>query len=231
MKIYAVRIGDKYGPEYEIYLKNKLSNYNLHFIREPINSKVQLQWNKMSVMNLDMDEPVCIIDIDILLVNDYKKIFDYPIKRGEFLAMPGWWREDQSYVINGGFFKYYPKDCKYIYNKFMSNIDYWQNYYILNGTTTGPVNGEQHFVEDSVKEKLVLKTIPNSWVTRWCTDENVLAGKDHKKWQFKMTMKYNELTGNDFIYMGDKFHNDIKLVHFTNTINKPHLWEDYEKFV
>ena len=168
MKIFAVRIGDKYGPEYEDYLKRKLPEHDLHWIREPINSKIQLQWNKMHVMSLDLNEPICIIDIDILLVNDYKKLFDYPVERGEFLAMPGWWRDDQSYIINGGFFKYYPKDCKYIYDKFMSDVDHWQNFYIKNGTTTGPVNGEQHFVEDSVKERLKLKTIPNNWVTRWC---------------------------------------------------------------
>jgi hypothetical protein len=27
MKIFAVRIGDKYGIEYETYLENKLSDY------------------------------------------------------------------------------------------------------------------------------------------------------------------------------------------------------------
>ena len=36
-------------------------------------------------MNLDVDEPICVMDIDILLVNDYKKIFEFPIERGGFL--------------------------------------------------------------------------------------------------------------------------------------------------
>jgi len=31
-------------------------------------------------MQLDQDEPICVIDIDILLMNDYEKIFEYPIK-------------------------------------------------------------------------------------------------------------------------------------------------------
>ena len=230
MKIFAVRIGNKYGPEYEDYLKRKLPEYDLNWIREPINSKIQLQWNKMHVMSLDLDEPICIIDIDILLVNDYKKLFEYPIERGEFVAMPGWWREDQSYVINGGFFKYYPKDCKYIYDKFMSDVDHWQSFYIKNGTTTGPVNGEQHFVEDSVKERLKLKTIPNSWVTRWCSNSNAIAGKDYEKWQFKTSLKYQSLTNNKYIYFGGAFHPDIKLVHFTNAVNKPHEWEYYKYF-
>jgi hypothetical protein len=40
-------------------------------------------------MQMDSDEPICVIAIDILLVGDYKKVFDYPIKSGQFLAMPG----------------------------------------------------------------------------------------------------------------------------------------------
>ena len=36
-------------------------------------------------MNLDVDEPICVMDIDILLVNDYKKIFEYLLKEESFL--------------------------------------------------------------------------------------------------------------------------------------------------
>ena len=232
MKIFAVRIGDKYGIEYENYLKDKLSEYDLNFIREPFDPRVQLQWNKMSVMNMDIDEPIVIIDIDVLLVNDYKKLFDYTIERGEFLSISGWWRDTSKseYKLNGGFFKYYPTDCKYIYEKFMKNPIYWQSYYIKNGTTKGPVNGEQHFVEDSVKEKLKLKLIPDSWVTRWCADDTILNGKDYTIWQKEITEKYKNITNNDYIYLGGEFYNDIKLVHFTHSLNKPHNWKDYKYF-
>ena len=55
-------------------------------------------------MNLDIDEPICVMDIDILLINDYKKIFEYPIERG-VSCKPGWWRDtnQEQYKINGGF--------------------------------------------------------------------------------------------------------------------------------
>ena len=232
MKILAIRIGDKYGPEYETYLQDKLPEYDFIWIREPYDKRVLLQWNKMYGMNLDIDEPICVIDIDMLLVNDYKKAFEYPIKPGQFLAMPGWWRdtETEGYKINGGFFKYYPKDCKYIYDKFMSNIDYWQNYYIKKGITKGPVNGEQYFVEDSVKEKLQLITLPDSWVTRWCANDEVIYGRDMMNWQVSTSSKYKLITNNDYVYLGGEFHPDIKIVHFTHTINKPHEWKDYKKF-
>ena len=231
MKILSVRIGDKYGPEYEKYLEKKLPNHEFIWVREPYDDGVVLQWNKMWGMQLDIDEPICVMDIDVLLVNDYEKIFDYPVKRGQFLAMPGWWRdtEKSGYIINGGFFKYYPRDCKYIFDKFMSDPHYWQHYYINNGTTKGPVNGEQYFVEDSVKEKLELVTLPEAWFTRWVTDESIVYGKSMLRWQVQLTNKYSEITGNDYIYLGGEFHEDIKFVHFTHSLNKPHLWEDYMK--
>ena len=182
-------------------------------------------------MQLEQDDPICVMDIDVLLVNDYEKIFDFPIERGQFAAMPGWWRDTKKHpwFINGGFFKYYPKDCRYIYDKFMSDIRGWQKYYIEKGITTGPVNGEQYFVEDSVRERLELITLPAAWFTRWVTDRSVNYGKSMIRWQIQITNKYREITGNDYIYLGDEFHEDIKFVHFTNRINKPHLWEDYEK--
>ena len=233
MKIFAVRIGDRYGPEYEKYLEDKLPEYEFVWIREQINSKVLMQWNKMYAMNTGIDEPVCVMDIDMLLINDYKKIFEYPIERGEFLSIPGWWRdtEREGHSLNGGFFKYYPTDCQYIYDKFMQDIDYWQNYYIKNGVTKGPINGEQYFVEDSVNEKLKLKLIPTSWVTRWCSDEAVINGQDMHTWQSRTMTKYQKLTGNEYIYLGGEFHPDIKLVHFTHHANKPHNWEGYKYFV
>ena len=66
MKILAVRIGDKYGPEYEKYLEKKLPSHEFIWIREPYHPDVQLQWNKMWAMQLDIDEPICVLDIDIL---------------------------------------------------------------------------------------------------------------------------------------------------------------------
>ena len=232
MKIIAVRIGKNYGIEYEKYLEKKLSQHEFVWIREPYHSEVKLQWNKMWGMQLDIDEPICVMDIDILLTNDYNEVFNFPVKRGQFAAMPGWWRDRKKhpFMINGGFFKYYPKDCKYIYDKFMDDIDKWQQYYIENGTTQGPVNGEQHFVEDSVNERLELVTLPDAWFTRWVVDEDINYGKNMTKWNVQMTRRYRELTGNEYIYLGGEFHPDIKFVQFTHRMNRPHEWKDYRKF-
>ena len=184
----------------------------------------------MYAMHTGIDEPVCVIDIDMLLINDYKKIFEFPIERGEFAAMPGWGRDTdkEGYKINGGFFKYYPTDCEYIYEKFMKDMKHWQSYYILNGTTNGPVNGEQYFVEDSVRERLKLTVLPPQWFTRWVTGEDIIYGKSMMKFNVQLTRKYREITGNDYIYLGDEFHPDIKFVHFSHRFNKPHEWEGFK---
>jgi len=141
-RVYAVRTGDKYGPQYERYIDSKIPNVT--WIREETIGKHQ--WNKLIPMSLDIDEPVCVIDIDVAFTNDYMDMINYPIKRGEFIAAQSWWLESEEspdYKLQGGFQKYYPKDCRYIYDKFVSNSEYWMEYYIKNGTTHGPVNGEQ----------------------------------------------------------------------------------------
>ncbi len=233
MRIFCVRIGNKYGPEYEEYLERMLPEYDFTWIREPFMDGVALQWNKMMVMGLDIDEPVVVMDIDIVLTGDYKRVFDYHIERGQFLAMPGWWRDDDDHKINGGFFKYYPSETKEIYWAFTQDIAVWQRHWIRNGTTVGPVNGEQHFVEEFVNlmPNLELITFPDSWVTRWATTEVIeRQWSSYEGWQYLMTKLYKENTGNDWIYMDGEFHPDIKMVHFTNSLNKPHNWNDYKKF-
>jgi len=228
MKIVCVRIGERYGPEYEEYLESKLPEYEFIWVREELQPNIKLQWNKIYAMTLDTDEPVCVMDIDILLINDYKKVFEYPVKRGQFVAMPGWWRdipeeEKKRFTINGGFYKYYPKDVQYIYESFMSRPEYWQRKYIEEGHTSGPINGEQHFIEDHVNQQLELVRLPNAWFTRF----------EARKKEFTrhtlthLNREYVKHTGNDYMFLGNKFHEDIKFVHFTHMDNHPHKWEKY----
>ena len=61
------------------------------------------------------------------------------------------------------------------------NKKYWQRYYIDNEITKGPVNGEQYFVEDHVKQRLELVVLPPAWFTRWVTGENINYGKSMLK--------------------------------------------------
>lgn len=236
MKVFCVRIGNKYGPEYEDYIERKLHKYDVEWIREPFDDRVQLQWNKMLPMSYDIDEPICVVDIDIFLTNDYEKIFDFPVFRGQFLTAPNWW-SNSRFDINGGFFKYYPVDCNYIFEEFMSDPLHWQKHFIELGVTSGPVNGEQHFVKQLVEEELVLNKLPDAWFTRWTTENyhkiNIERSEDVAilEWENKMNNLYRERTGNDYLFLGGEFHEDIKFVHFTHSMNKPHESSLYKEFV
>ena len=210
-RVYAVRTGDKYGPEYEDYINSKIPNVT--WIREEKIGKAQ--WNKLIPMSLDIDEPICVIDIDVSFINDYMDMINYPIKRGQFIAAEGWWNDTwkKGYRLQGGFQKYYPKDCKYIYDKFVSDPEYWMEYYIKNRTTIGPVNGEQYFVEDSVKERLQLNFIPATWITRW---EN-MAYHD-RNWLANANAAYP----GDWLYVGGEFNPEIRMIHFLG-LHQPHV--------
>lgn len=208
MRIFCVRIGNKYGPEYEDYINSKIPG--VEWIHEPFDPRVKLQWNKLYPMSLDIDEPVVVMDIDIVLRGDYMDMINYPIERGQFVGLKTWWNDSHpDYYMQGGFQKYYPKDCRYIFDKFMSDPNGWQVHYIMNGVTEGEVNGEQNFVQDSVLERLEFVPIPQEWITVWRSNPT-------KKWVYSM----NEIYPGDYLYL-DEFNPQIRFVHYQSFV------EDY----
>ena len=168
-KIYAVRVGDKYGEHYE-----KALPFVDHWIRHE-EAGVRLQWNKLRCFEGEKC-PVIVIDIDLTFMHDYQDLFSLPVERGEFLTTRNWWGQDNpvtmKYKIAGGFYKFWPEDTEYILDIFHEDPLRWQNYYIENGTTVGPVNGEMNFVEDCVRGRignnpLKMKFVPDAWHTKW----------------------------------------------------------------
>jgi len=199
-RVFAVRVGDKYGPHYEDYINSKIPNVT--WIKEEVVGP--RQWNKLYPMSLDIDEPVVVIDIDMMFINNYMDAINYPIKRGEFLAAKSWWRDtpNKNYSIQGGFQKYYPKDCRYIYDKFISDSEYWMEYYPKQKITI-PGMGEQYFVEDMARQNLVIKHLPDSWITRW---QNQMTQK--------LVVDLNHHYPDDWLHLGQKFYQQVRLVHF-----------------
>lgn len=205
-QVFAVRIGDKYGPEFQDYINSKIPCMN--WIREPFDPRVKLQWNKLYPMSLiSIDEPVVVIDIDTVWINDYMDIINYPIERGEFLSVRCWWNESDNskYKMQGGFQKYYPKDCWPIFDTFMEDPEYWQEYYIKNGTTVGPVNGEQYFVYDQANMHLKMKYIPETWTTKWITNPN-------SRWISDANIAYPGL----YLHDSSSFNPEIRMIHLQN---------------
>lgn len=202
MEIRAVRIGNRYGPEYEDYLKSKLPE--IKFLNEQQNN-LWLQWNKLNFFALDYNEPICVIDIDILLINDYIEIFNYPIERGEFLTVKQWWDPEAATELNGVFYKFYPSDTKYIFDKLIESPRYWMEYFIKNKIKPGPINGEENFVEMMAKKRLKIKYLPETWCCRMSNNKEFKA-------------KINALSPLPYVHL-DKYHPDIKLVHFSDVNN------------
>jgi hypothetical protein len=198
--VYTCRIGDKYGFDYEINLIEKIDR--VHVIHSEKNG-LKLQWNKLNFFNLDIDEPIVVLDIDIDLINKYEDILNYPIERGQFLSMRSWWEDSSDCELNGGFYKFYPSDTKYIYEKFMSNKEYYENFWIELGSKPGPVNGEENFVEWMVKKELDLKFVPDTWVGR-------MVEKPTKEWLAQANRKYP----GSYFYL-DQINPDVKLLHYT----------------
>ena len=83
----------------------------------------------------------------------------------------------------------------------MKDKFHWQRYFIESNITVGPVNGEQYFVEDSVKEKLELKFLPETWFTKSVNNPT-------KEWWARM----NDLYPGDWLYL-DEYNNDVKIIH------------------
>ena len=219
-EIYAVRIGDKYGPEFEKYHESKLGPIN--WIREPFDSRVALQWNKLFAMKAKTKDPVVVIDIDMLWLNDYMDIINTPIEPGEFLTLKAWWQESDNpkYFVQGGFQKYYPKDCRQIVQEFMFDPHYWQQHYIKNGTTIGPVNGEQYFIQDMVeKNGLKLKFIPQEWITKWHVD----AHADY-------IAEANLMYPGDYVFCNNEFNPQIRLVHLQGLQDPLEVYQTMQRY-
>jgi hypothetical protein len=212
VKVFGVRVGDRYGPEYEDYLKSKIPN--IEFLNEEKEGFIK-QWNKIHFFNLDYNEPIVVIDIDILLENNYMEMINYPCEEGEFISLHSWWEgqdETKSCFINGGFYKFWPKSTKYIYNEFKENKLHWEQYFIKNGFKKGPVNGEENFVELMVKKRLKLKVVPWDWCIRMDS-----TYQHDKNWLLDLNTRYP----GEWAYMGGDFNENIKFVHYTKEGNSP----------
>ena len=61
--------------------------------------------------------------------------------------------------------------------------------------------------------------MPKSWFTRWKSKYED-TDRSYTKWQYAITQRYKEVSGNEYVWMGD-WHPDIKLIHFTHAQNKP----------
>lgn len=179
------------------------------------NTDKKLQWFKLDYFKKGFvpNENQIIMDIDLDIVGNVDFLFnDY----NGFVGTHRWWwrwREDKksadTIALSGTAYKFKNGKHQYIVNTFEQDIKYWQEYYIQNGITNGPVNGEQHFVQQMLRDNNTeFSYFPEKHIIKWNkTDFNM---------QLKLEKDYYRWTQNDYIEL-DNWHDDIRIIHYAGS--------------
>lgn len=185
MKFYTVCTLPHYHPEDVYRLKQQLDLFYDGVVDmyvytdrpEAFNDSVNVvaithnkcvrQWYKVDFFGYDIvtgNEPVIVIDLDWVILDDVTDIIDMPITRNQFAAVERWWRQPTDKVkLNGGMYKFYPGTCIQTYNTFHAAADMWQERYY------GPrrIKGEQNFVYDIVSRSHEIVFFPGERIGRY----------------------------------------------------------------
>lgn len=192
------------------YTDHERFDKGIHII--PIEKKnKKFQWYKIDFFQKDFvkEKDICVMDIDVDIVGNMDFIFDR-VKKNEFRGTRRWWWEHKrvgtEYALSGTMYKFQNGSHQYVYNTFEADIEYWQEYYIKNGITKGPVNGEQHYVQDQIIQNTKEKSFfPIEKIVKW--NENDV------RTQIEVEKKYIEITGLDYLENG-AFHPKVSVVHY-----------------
>ena len=178
-----------------------------------VNKDKKLQWYKLDFFKKDIveNEYIVVMDIDVDIVGNVDFIFnDYT----GFVGSHRWWwrwREDKEYdpyALSGTMYKFKNGEHQYIVDTFEKDIPYWEEHFIKNGITSGPVNGEQHFVQQMLIDNKCDKSyFPGAKIIKW-SDDFVT--------QLKLERDFDKYTGADYIYKDD-WHPDIRIVHYAGS--------------
>lgn len=171
----------------------------------------KLQWYKLDFFKPGFTDHqnIVVMDIDVDIVGNVDFIFE-PFEG--FVGTHRWWwrwREDKENLpiaLSGTMYKFKNGEHDCVVNTFESNIDYWQEYFIKNGTTNGPVNGEQHFVQKVLTDSNTqFSYFPTEHIIKWHIEDYIM--------QLKLQSDYEKHTGND--YIDDKYWNPaVRIVHY-----------------
>ena len=180
----------------------------------PITKKdKKLQWYKLDYFkkNIIDGEDIILMDIDQVIIRNCDFLFE-PIENKEFRGTHRfWWRwrednENKEFALSGSIYKFKNGEHQYIVDEFEKDIDYWQEYFIKNGTTSGPVNGEQHFVQKMLEDnKTNVSMFPEKYIVKWHKDDfyiQTCIEHDYKKW-----------SGNKYL-LDEDWHEDVKVIHY-----------------
>ena len=235
INVLTLKVGNKYSSEYVNNLYNSLLantteefnffcytedgsnlNPNIKVVNLEDPNQFKLQWHKIKFhksgfADIKKGERCLILDIDWIITNNLDPIMKHKLEDNQFGCFERWWSNRRDLcLINGGFQMYNMGDTNHLWEKFSSNPEHWQEYYINNGLADGPVNGEQNFIDENAGDNRYW--FPMSWFAKYSSEDVV---KIQRNWN-------RDVDPLEPYYLGGEFHEDIKMVHFSNADNLIH---------
>ena len=237
MHILTLKVGNKYKPEYVNNLYKSLKDnstlpFKMHCytddisgLHEDIEVKFDyhnppphlLQWNKLLFHKtgffdtIKESEHCLILDIDQTVIGDFDPILSHVLEEGQFGCMFRWWSKlTDKCAINGGFQMFRMGDTNHLYEKFSEDPQYWQEYYIKNDLASGPVNGEQNFIDQHVGDNR--HWFPMEWFGKYEPYDIEII---QSQW-LKHVNKF------DPFFLDGEFSETVKLLHFSGRLNDMH---------
>lgn len=240
MKIFCVYFEGKYSPDYVGKLMRGLrrnSTREFEFICYsdtldveadrvillPRDTDIKLHWHKLTFFDPTFadqtpDEEIIILDIDQVVVGDIDPMLNYPCEGNTLVSYTKWWNFDHDnniMMLNGGWYKFRSGALKYVYDKFISDVEKWQLHYFNNKLVTIPYYGEQNFVQDTVRENGgLISLMPGEYVVKYQAD--------NKYENMHRAILYTQTFNKPFMLLGDVWYDDVKIVHFTDILNRVH---------
>lgn len=235
MNILTLKVGDRYSSDYVNRLfyglkRNSDIDFKFYCYTEdtkgldkdiysiPIYERpdVLKQWYKIDFHNMPHIQGKCLVlDIDYIVVNDVNDILNWDLPPQHLGCNYRWWSMLTDYCsINGGFQMFYQGDTKHLYDRFYEDPTYWQRYYILRKEAEPPINGEQNFVDEHCECQR--SWLPSEWFAKYQETE---LGKIQDLW-------HERVDSDDPYFMGGEFNEKIKMVHFSNSNNLIHDYQD-----
>lgn len=237
--ILTLKVGTKYSVDYVNRLYNSIKRntseeFKLYCYTDDNNGvhsditviqldnpeEFKLQWHKIKFHksgfgDIPAGEKCLILDIDWIITGNMDEILSYDLSKNTFGCFERWWSNlTRLCKINGGFQMYHMGDTDHLWEEFVKDPEYWQEYYINNGLASGPVNGEQNFIDEHVG--LDRAWLPMDWFAKYQSES---ISKIQSNWVHTVGIS-------DPFFMGGEFHDTIRMVHFSDSDNNMELVED-----
>lgn len=195
-----------YSGDIEFYCyTDRPDEFNSNVITIPIrHSKCIRQWYKIDFFGPDIvpdvNEPIIVMDVDWSIIRNIDHLIDVPIAQDEFISTPRWWREDDDPLpISGGFYKFIPASCKYMWDTFYENPEHWQEKY-RNPDHIFSVQGEQDFVWEHASKAHKMITLPGYKFARVM---NNLGPEVYNQIIEKYKVRYERIFGHSYNTNGE----------------------------